>query len=164
MLHFGEQVDGMDFELNLKVDTVEQAHPAVPVCVEPGASAHAVFRLMKEHATGAVLINRDGRLAGIFTERDALRLMAEGANLDVPIESVMKTDPVTVKAGDSVGKAIAKMSFGGYRRLPIVNDQGAAVGLLKVSGILHYLVEHFPEVVYTLPPKPHHMHKEREGA
>ena len=76
----------------------------------------------------------------------------------------MMTDPVTVKAGDSVGKAIAKMSFGGYRRLPIVNDQGAAVGLLKVSGILHYLVEHFPEVVYTLPPKPHHMHKEREGA
>ena len=37
-------------------------------------------------------------------------------------------------------------------------------GVLKVSGILHYLVEHFPKVVYTLPPEPHHKTAAREGA
>jgi hypothetical protein len=63
-----------------------------------------------------------------------------------------------------VGKAIGLMSAGGFRRLPIVDDQGKPVGLLKVSGILHYLVEHFPKVVYTLPPAPHHKMGEREGA
>jgi hypothetical protein len=56
------------------------------------------------------------------------------------------------------------MSFGGYRRLPIVDDKGRPTGLLKVPGILHYLVEHFPNVVYNLPPTPHHSTQEREGA
>ena len=65
---------------------------------------------------------------------------------------------------DNVGTAIRKMSLGGHRRLPIVDDQGRAVGLVKVSGILHYLVEHFPQTIYNLPPKPHPTTQEREGA
>ena len=90
--------------------------------------------------------------------------MASGADLGVPIDEVKVPNPVTVSSTDTVGKAISKMSVGGYRRLPIVDDQGRAVGILKVSGILRYLVEYFPEVVYTLPPGPHHRTKEREGA
>jgi hypothetical protein len=56
------------------------------------------------------------------------------------------------------------MSVGGFRRLPIVDDQGNVEGVLKVSGLLHYLVEHFPKVVYTLPPEPHYKTAAREGA
>ena len=40
----------------------------------------------------------------------------------------------------------------------------AAEGNLSASSILHYLVQHFPKVVYTLPPAPHHKTQEREGA
>ena len=90
--------------------------------------------------------------------------MAAQSDLDIPIDEVMVRDPVTVSANDTVGKAISKMSFGGYRRLPIVDEMGRAVSILKVSGILRYLVEHFPDVVYTLPPEPHHHTKTREGA
>ena len=56
------------------------------------------------------------------------------------------------------------MSVGGFRRLPIVDNQGNVEGLLKVSGLLHYLVEHFPNVVHTLPPEPHYKSADREGA
>ena len=44
------------------------------------------------------------------------------------------------------------------------DEQNRPLGIVKVSGILRFLVEHFPKVVYTLPPKPHHITQEREGA
>jgi CBS domain-containing protein len=73
-------------------------------------------------------------------------------------------NPVTLRKADTVAHAIGLMSAGGFRRLPIVDDSGRVRGVLKVSGILHYLVEHFPKVVYTLPPEPHHKTVTREGA
>ena len=76
----------------------------------------------------------------------------------------MVPDPVTLSDRDTVGQAIAKMAYGGYRRLPIVDGEGRPQGLVKTSGILHYLVEHFPSVVYNLPPTPHHTPQQREGA
>ena len=154
----------MDFELQLRSETVGRMVQNVPLCVEPRVSIRDVFGQMKEQNAGAVLICRDGVLAGIFTERDALRLMASGAGLDQPVERVMVAGPVTLSTSDTVGCAIEKMSSGGYRHLPIVDDEGHPVGLLKVSGILHYLVEHFPELIYTLPPQPHHSTQQREGA
>ncbi len=154
----------MNFQLDLNTETVDQANPAAPICVEPRLSIRLVLKLMREDNRGAVLVCRDDVLVGIFTERDALKLMAEAGDLDRPVEEVMIADPITLSAGDTVGKAISKMSFGGYRRLPIVDEEGKPVGLLKVTGILRYLVEHFPNVVYTLPPAPHHSTQQREGA
>jgi CBS domain-containing protein len=89
--------------------------------------------------------------------------MAEDRDLDVPIEKVMTRDPDTLSPNDSVGKAISKISLTGYR-LPIVDGGGRPLGVLRMRDILHYLAEHFPGVVYTLPPKPHHTMQEREGA
>jgi CBS domain-containing protein len=122
------------------------------------------LRLLKEARTGAAMVCIDGKLLGIFTERDALRLLADGANLDAPVANVMVKNPVTVRPSDTVGHAITLMSAGGFRRVPIVDAAGKIQGVLKVSGILHYLVEHFPKVVYTLPPEPHHKTVTREGA
>ncbi len=135
-----------------------------PLCVEPGTSVRRVLRLLQKHKAGNVLVCRGGKLAGIFTERDALKMMAHGADFDVPIESVMSADPVVLSPGDSLGTAIAKMAHGGYRQLPMVDDQGRACSVMKVSGILHYLVEQFPEMIYNLPPEPHHRTQQREGA
>ena len=122
------------------------------------------LRQMKQENKAAVLICRDEALIGIFTERDALKMMATAANFDVPITDVMTLNPISLSPRGSVGAAISKMAQGGYRRLPIVDDQGRPQGLVKVEGILHYLVEHFPSVIYNLPPEPHHATQAREGA
>ena len=154
----------MDFQLHLETETVDHCYPAKPLCAAPDDSIRSVLRLLRSARTGAAMICSDGKLLGIFTERDALKLLAAGANLDVPVSSVMAQNPATLRSTDTVAKAISLMSTGGFRRLPIVDDEGKPVGLVKVSGILHYLVEHFPKVVYTLPPAPHHKMGEREGA
>lgn len=154
----------MDFQLHLETETVEQAHPARPVCAAPGESIRRILRLLKEMNTGAVLLCEEQRLVGIFTERDALRALADDVSLDEPVSSVMVANPVTLRPKDTLGKAIALMSTGGFRRLPIVDGQGKVLGLLKVTGVLRYLVEHFPKVIYTLPPAPHYHTSNRDGA
>lgn len=154
----------VDFQLHLETETVEHAHPAKPLCVAPEDSVRHVMRVLKQGVTGAAMICRDGKLLGVFTERDALKLLAEGANLDQPVAATMVRDPVMLRTSDTVGKAIGLMAAGGFRRLPVVDAQGRVTGVVKVSGILRYLVEHFPKTVYTLPPAPHHKTVQREGA
>lgn len=154
----------MDFQLDLETETVEHCYPSEPLCAAPTDSVRAVLRQLQQARTGVAMICAAERLVGIFTERDALRLLADGANLDAPVSSVMVEKPVTLRKADTVAHAIGLMSAGGFRRLPIVDDEGRVRGVLKVSGILHYLVEHFPKVVYTLPPEPHHKTVTREGA
>jgi CBS domain-containing protein len=154
----------VDFQLHLETETVEHCYPSQALCAQSTDSVRTVLRSLQAERTGAAMICREGRLIGVFTERDALRLLADGTNLDIPVSEVMIRNPVTVQKTDTVARAISLMSGGGFRRLPIVDDQGHVAGVLKVSGLLHYLVEHFPKVVYTLPPEPHYKAAEREGA
>jgi CBS domain-containing protein len=154
----------VSFQISLNTETVEQCHPVEPLCVLLTASVAEAVRKMKERNRGAALVCKNEIVVGIFTERDALKMMAAGESFDVPIEQVMTHHPVVLRAGDKVGRAITLMAQGGYRRLPIVDDAGRAIGMVRVSGILHFLAEHFPSVIYNLPPEPHQSTQHREGA
>jgi CBS domain-containing protein len=157
------KVRTVDIEFNLTTESVEQTRPIEPLCVEPSEPIRSVLRLLKDRKTPSVLVCRDRALIGIFTERDALKVLAHGTDLDAPISQVMVATPVTVRSGESVGAAVQKMARGGYRRLPIVNEAGRPLGIVQVSGIVHYLVEHFPKTIYNLPPQANRVAQQREG-
>jgi CBS domain-containing protein len=149
--------------LNLNDEPIRHAGPLEPLCVEPQASVREVLRLLKEHRRGALLVCREGILAGIFTERDALRLLAANGDLDDPVERHMTSDPVTLGEEDSLGTAVLRMSADGYRRVPMVDEEGRPVGIVDVAGIVHFLAQQFPEAVYNLPPVPNPTTQDREG-
>jgi CBS domain-containing protein len=134
------------------------------ISIAPSDSVLAAAQVMNQHSIGGLVVMEDGTLLGVFTERDALKLLAANDDLTRPIEAVMTSNPTTLRADDTVATAIRKMSFGSFRRLPVVDAAGRVVGLIKASRILHYIVEHFPQMVYTLPPEPHPVTHEREGA
>ena len=154
----------MAAELNLQAEVAEAAAAELPLIVEPTVATGEVLRLLQMQRSGSVLICRGETLLGIFTERDALKLMATGADLTRPIESVMVRNPATVRPAATIGEAIQVMSKGGYRRLPIVDENNRLVGVIKVSNIISYFVEHFPQAVFNLPPQPNVVMSEREGA
>ncbi len=154
----------MDIEFKLSTEPVELAGPVHPLIVASNATVGEVFNLLQCHKIGCVLICEDNILKGIFTERDALRLMHRGLNPDQSIHAVMVEDPISIKPGSSIGSAILRMSSGGYRRLPIVDAAGHVTGLLQVSGVVHYLVEHIPKTIYNLPPVTQQAMQERDGA
>ena len=154
----------MVFQLHLDTETVGHIDLPAPFCVTPDVSVREVLEKLKEERRGSALICRDDKLVGIFTERDALYLMASNGSIDQPIETVMNDSPATIFPSESVQTAISRMSRGGYRRLPVIDDENRPIGLLKVTAILHYLVQHFPEFVYNLPPSPDDTTQQREGA
>lgn len=158
------EVNAVNFHLHLDTERVQHLDAEEPLCVEPEVPVRDVLERLKECQKDSILVSEGGKLVGIFTERNALQLLAAEADLDRPIRSVMTDTPVTISIHDTVGTAIHKMAVGGYRRLPMLDETGRPVGILKVPHILHYLVEHFPGFIYNLPPSPHHTTQEREGA
>lgn len=143
----------MDFITLLRSSTVEEAMTSPPLCFDVGVPLRVVLRSMLERRTSAVLVCRAGAVCGIFTERDFLPLAIGEISFDQPLESLMKNDPVTLPTRAILAEAIRKMSLGGYRHLPIVDDQHRPVGMIKVKNIVHFLVEHLSRAVYNATPE-----------
>jgi CBS domain-containing protein len=155
----------MDLARNLKVESVSRLDPTPPRQVGPQQSVAEAVALMRQENVGCLLVCQDGRVIGIFTERDLMRrVLTQGKPLTLPVGQFMTHDPVIVHPKDPIGVAVRRMEEGGYRHLPVVDEHGQVVGILSVKRIVHYLVEHFPATIYNLPPDPSAVPLEREGA
>ena len=145
-------MSSVDFQLSLESEGVGSAYPDQPLAATADDTIGNVLQLLRAQRTGAVMICEGSKLVGIFTERDALKQMASGADLSAPVRTVMSSPPATIASTATVGDAIRIMAEGAYRHLPIVDQNHTPTGVLAVHGIVHYLVDHFPEAVYNLPP------------
>ena len=155
----------MELLRNLRTDTVARLQPTPPWAVEADGPVADAVRLMRWKKTSCLLVTRAGRLVGIFTERDLLtRVLAPGRSLDTPMAACLTPDPVTVHPRDPVRVAIRRMEKGGYRHLPVVDDANRPVGILSARRVVHYLVEHFPALVYNQPPDPNRYPDAADGA
>jgi CBS domain-containing protein len=154
--------------LSLSTDVVTQAYPDEPLAVSSEATVGEVVALMKAQRGSCVLVcasgECEGQLEGIFTERDALKWMARGGSPSESIREVMTAKPTVLQSKSTVGTAVSAMSVGSFRHLPIVDDAGVPQAVAGVNGIVHYLVDHFPQTIYTLPPEPGKRYASREGA
>ncbi len=90
----------------------------------PSASVREAAQLMFENHIGAMLVMDEGRLAGIFTERDVLnRVVAVGRDPDgTPLSEVMTRDLVTLGPQAAATLALHVMSEVGLRHLPVVEN------------------------------------------
>ncbi|HEY1188310.1 MAG TPA: CBS domain-containing protein [Gemmata sp.] len=155
----------MELSRNLKVDSVSRLDPSPPRRVEVDATVAGAVEEMRAGNVGCLLVTEHGRVVGVFTERDLLtRVLAPGKGLDTPLRLCMTAPAVTVSPKDSVRTAIKRMQGGGYRHLPVVDEAGRPVGVLSARRVVHYLVEHFPALVFNLPPEPDRYPETAEGA
>jgi len=101
-------------------------------------------RLMKEKQVGAILIMDEGRLAGIFTERDALfRVVSECRDAKTTrLAEVMTRNPQTVHPDKPFPAALHIMYEGGFRHVPVVED-GRPVGMISARDALGPELEDF---------------------
>jgi CBS domain-containing protein len=146
-------------------DTVARLDTKAPVVVSPQATLRATLAVMRQACTGCVLVCQELSLVGVFTERDLVkRVFSKGVSLDRLVSEFMTSRPVTVHKTDTVGWVIRTMVEGHYRHLPVVDEQGRAIGIVSAKGIIQYFVDHVPLSVYNLPPRPGQVQKTREGA
>jgi CBS domain-containing protein len=128
-------------ERNLMETPVAALRPPRPVTVPPTTTLAEVMRLMLERDLGAILVaGGDGKLLGIFSERDLLIKVAglHEAYAELAVSQFMTSKPETISAEDTLAFAIHKMDIGGYRHLPLVKD-GRPTGVISVRDMVRYI-------------------------
>jgi CBS domain-containing protein len=108
--------------------------------VEADQPVITVAQRMAERNVGAVLVLKDGRLAGIMTERDLMRAVARGLRDDTVVRECMTANPDTIAPDDTIDHAAVLMIHGGYRHLPVV-DGSEVVGVLSIRDLVQVVVE-----------------------
>jgi signal-transduction protein with cAMP-binding, CBS, and nucleotidyltransferase domain len=126
--------------------------------VEVGDPIFKVVDEMKAKGRGAVLIEEDGALVGIFTERDLVSRVDHSDILwsHVIVREIMTPHPTVIRPADSLAEALRLLIQGRRRHLPIVNEKGSVQGLLSIRDILAHVASKFPEDMVNLPPNPDH--------
>jgi CBS domain-containing protein len=138
-----------------------------PVVAGPGTSLADCLRAIQRSGVGdsVLIVDDEGRLLGVLTERDIFgRLVDSDVDLSLPVETFMTRDPRRLSLDSTVRDAITLMSTGRYRNVPLLDEDGRVVGIIRQQDILRYLAEAFPEELLNLPPRPHQRMKESEGA
>ncbi len=106
------------------------------VWVEPDATLRNAAETMVSTDVGSVAVEVDSALEGILTERDILRAVANGVDLDLePVSSWMTEYPDSFTPEMQVGEAANWMLATGFRHLPVV-DGGTVLGVISIKDVL----------------------------
>jgi CBS domain-containing protein len=110
----------------------------------PHTTVAAAARMMAEEKVSAVLVLDGSRLAGIFTERDAVfRVIAPDRDArSTTLADVMTADPITIGPDKTFGQALALMHERGIRHVPVV-ENGKVVGVVSARDALDPDLEEF---------------------
>lgn len=137
------------------------------VCVAPTTTVGEAIEKMNRRRVGCVLVVKNDRLVGVFSERDVLtKLIGRSQSIEkTTVGDVMTPEPECLTLEDGIAYALNKMSVGGFRHIPLVDEEGRPTGVVAMRNIVDFIVDLFPEQVLNLPPSPaHNISREREGA
>ncbi len=113
----------------------ELYHPVV-VTVDAGQSLASAARRMAIRGIGSLAVLDDGQLAGIVTERDLARAVADDADMaTTPVGDYVTLAPASASPGEDAQEVAARMLELGVRHLPVV-DHGEVIGMLSVRDLL----------------------------
>jgi signal-transduction protein with cAMP-binding, CBS, and nucleotidyltransferase domain len=137
----GEVMDTTALE---RLDSFPYRHRVGELMTRPVATIDAArpvaeaARLMNEQRISSVIVlDDDGRLHGILTERDLLRLVARGSGgLAGPVAAAMSSPVHAIEADAPVYRALARMARLDVRHLPVVDDDDRPIGMLTSSALL----------------------------
>jgi CBS domain-containing protein len=103
---------------------------------------YAVVSMTYRRCGAIVVLNDKGKLAGMFTERDLLsRVVAQGCDVEsTKVSQAMTINVETASQHDSVVLTMGRMSHGGFRHMPVVDDKGTLLGMLSNTDFAAYTI------------------------
>jgi CBS domain-containing protein len=136
-------------------DTVSVLAPREPILLDQTTPTEAALAAMVEQdRIAVVVIDAEGRLSGIVTDRDLLK-RTHGAECDgekTRLADVMTHAPETVSPDDRICYAVNRMMAASCRTVPVVDGEGHPLGLVTVDDITKWLAALFPEAILNLRP------------
>lgn len=106
---------------------------------QASAPINEIVKELADYKIGAVVIVDDaGRVAGIVSERDVMRTLAQNgaSSLEQPASSVMTRDVVTCTENDSVNQIMELMTAGRFRHVPVVADGRQLTGIVSIGDVV----------------------------
>jgi CBS domain-containing protein len=129
-------------EHSLSQDRVQNLNPAEAISLPEDTSLEVAVRTMREQKIGCLLVtDREGKLSGIFTERDLLYKVA-GRTEDLaahPVRQYMTHRPEVVRGDRLLASALQRMMVGDLRHLPLVDERGRPQKILSSRDIINYV-------------------------
>lgn len=122
-------------------DIVESVMTSPTTTVPPETSLGKVMRIMVEKEIGSAVVVDGGKPVGIFTERDALRVVSLGpSTYDRPVGEFMSKNLILISPGTHVITALEIMTTKNIRRLPVVSN-GKLVGIVDERDIAGWILK-----------------------
>ena len=112
--------------------------------IEPGAKLSAAVKMLGERRIGAVLVMNAGRIEGILSERDIVRVLGErgAAVLEEPVSEAMTRKVVSCTQSDTVSGIMEMMTRGKFRHLPVLDGE-RVVGLISIGDVVKSRVQEY---------------------
>lgn len=140
--------------LHSPISHLAELHPVVDV--SPTTMVSEAMAKMAQKHVGCLLVTEGGKLAGLFSERDVLRKVAT-QNIDTkatPVSSLMTPNPETLPIESPLVFALQRMSVGGYRHVPLLNEKQEPVSVVSMRDIVEHIVALYPAEILNLPDQP----------
>uniref|UniRef100_A0A7C2V9J4 CBS domain-containing protein n=1 Tax=Ignisphaera aggregans TaxID=334771 RepID=A0A7C2V9J4_9CREN len=102
--------------------------------------AEAVKKMASANVGSVLVVDDDSKLVGIFTERDLVRVVAQGIDLGTPIEKVMTRNLIVLTPDENINSAVRKMIDHGIRHIPLVDKTGRPIGIVSIRDVLRTYV------------------------
>jgi signal-transduction protein with cAMP-binding, CBS, and nucleotidyltransferase domain len=112
--------------------------------VPPDTTVHQALQALAGLRIASLLIVENGRLLGLFTERDALERVATrlAEVKDRPVREVMTTNPIVLYESDPAGAALSAIAGAGYRHVPVLDIHERVVGVISPRRVFAFLQQH----------------------
>ncbi len=139
----------LEYGNELQRTLAEEFVPAIELgpCVEldPNTPVQQAVLALHRLKVSSLLVVDDGRLVGIFTERDVLEKVAERFSrlADTPVCEVMTAEPIVVYECDPMGAALAAIAVGGYRHVPVLSVSDKVLGIVSPRRVFDFLESRF---------------------
>ena len=99
----------------------------------------SIYLLLKHRISGAPVIDDHEKLIGVLSEKDCLRIMANGSFYDMPageVKDYMSTKCFTLQEDDDIFRAADLFLHHNFRRIPIINEENEVVGQISRRDVL----------------------------
>jgi len=108
------------------------------------ATVEEAMRKLGELHHSCLLVEENGGLVGVFSDRDVLKKVALEYNevKDRPVSELMTVDPVFVYETDSSAAALTVMAVLGFRHVPVLDLDDKIVGIISPQRVTEFLVSH----------------------
>jgi CBS domain-containing protein len=121
----------MNIAEHFKIQQIERLDLSHYCRVASGCTVNATLKNLNESGSNCAFVMQQSRLVGIFTDRDVLRNVVDAPDRwPDPIDSVMTRTPLTLVATATAMDALHLMNSHRFRNVPVLNDEGSAVGNL----------------------------------